>query len=163
MTEAQIDAHFTVAEMLVELFGMPRTAQTDHGSVPGNSTSCAGPLYREFIRLDAAGLAVPGPYPPSTTDPQEDPIMALPMLKQTWFKPGDGGANDHVRHLQSTLNLLDYIEMDYGINYNKETGKFDGLFGPSTGDAVRAFQTDHGLMVDGKVGSMTWTALFNAL
>jgi hypothetical protein len=159
MTEAQIDIHFTVAEMLVELFGMGRRAQSDHGSVPGNATSCAGPLYRPFIELDRLGAAVPGPFPPDSEE--IDPIMALPTLKQTWFKPGDGGANNYVRKLQYDLNLIGYIPL--GPNYNKDTGKFDGLFGPSTDAAVRKFQGDHGLMVDGVVGSYTWNALFEAL
>jgi len=35
----------------------------------------------------------------------------------------------------------------------------DGDFGPKTAGAVRAFQAEHGLTVDGKVGNQTWPAL----
>lgn len=38
----------------------------------------------------------------------------------------------------------------------------DGIFGPGTLNAVKKFQKDHYLSVDGVVGAMTWYALFNA-
>ncbi len=38
-------------------------------------------------------------------------------------------------------------------------GLIDGLFGPITGAAARAFQASQGLVVDGIVGPNTWSAL----
>jgi hypothetical protein len=41
------------------------------------------------------------------------------------------------------------------------SGALDGIFGGGTDSAVRAFQLANGLTDDGKVGSLTWGALFN--
>lgn len=38
----------------------------------------------------------------------------------------------------------------------------DGRFGPQTDRVVRAFQAEKGLVVDGKVGRLTWAAIWNA-
>lgn len=56
------------------------------------------------------------------------------------LKKGDKG-ND-VRTLQRALSLT-----------------VDGIFGPKTEAAVKAFQSGHGLVADGIVGTKTWTAL----
>lgn len=52
--------------------------------------------------------------------------------------------------LQCVLTGLDYY-----------TGEIDGSFGGQTDRAVKEFQKDAGLEVDGIVGSATWTALLN--
>lgn len=55
---------------------------------------------------------------------------------------------EDVIYLQKQLSLLGY-----------SVGTIDGIFGNKTLEAVRDFQAEKGLVVDGIVGSKTWLAL----
>ena len=59
-----------------------------------------------------------------------------------------GSQGDDVAELQEMLNARGY-----------DCGKVDGIFGKGTEAAVKAFQRDNGLTVDGVVGRNTWAAL----
>jgi peptidoglycan hydrolase-like protein with peptidoglycan-binding domain len=52
------------------------------------------------------------------------------------------------------VQTLQYLLRAHGHNLT-----VDGIFGPVTDTAVRAFQEQNGLDVDGMVGSVTWSAL----
>ncbi|MFI4953809.1 MAG: XVIPCD domain-containing protein, partial [Burkholderiales bacterium] len=68
--------------------------------------------------------------------------------------------NDHgddVRALQTHLAQLGYVDA------HGHPLKADGNFGPNTRFAVEAFQRDHHLAVDGKVGAHTQAALDQVL
>ena len=67
---------------------------------------------------------------------------------EIWY----GHTGSAVEFLQETLN-------DFGYN----AGTVDGIFGTKTAEAVRTFQTDAGLKVDGIVGIATWGAINEAL
>ncbi|AET69963.1 putative peptidoglycan-binding domain-containing protein [Desulfosporosinus orientis DSM 765] len=62
------------------------------------------------------------------------------------LKKGSSGAS--VKKMQIKLIAAGYAP-----------GKIDGIFGPLTESAVLAFQKNCGLVQDGIVGKMTWTAL----
>jgi len=59
-----------------------------------------------------------------------------------------GSAREHVRTAQTNLDTL---------NYNP--GPIDGLVGPKTRAAIKAFQKDHSLKVTGKLDSKTYDLL----
>jgi len=63
------------------------------------------------------------------------------------YRPGDRG--EDIIHIQSRLSALGY-----------EVGPLDGEYGSKTIAAVKAFQRDHGLTVDGIVGPETYRTLF---
>ena len=71
------------------------------------------------------------------------------LLKLGSADPNDGSDNS-VRLIQQTLKDKNYL-----------ITVVDGLFGTSTELAVRAFQKNNKLQVDGIVGKVTWDALIN--
>lgn len=73
----------------------------------------------------------------------DDDSLSMPLMRK-----GDKGEN--VRHLQRMLMAKDYGLPRYGA---------DSIFGNETVSAVKRFQKDHKLQIDGVVGPRTWTAL----
>lgn len=59
-----------------------------------------------------------------------------------------GAKGELVKYLQRALAESGY-----------EVGEIDGIFGSETLSTVRAFQSDHNLTPDGKVGKLTWAAI----
>lgn len=61
---------------------------------------------------------------------------------------------------QSTGNRgVDVQAIQHLLNHHGYAVDPIGVFGPATNSAVRAFQSDHGLSIDGIVGPGTWAAL----
>lgn len=89
----------------------------------------------------------PAPAPQPTPTPKEETCMVeLPVLKK-------GSKNASVKDLQLLLN---------GKGFKGKNAKLltvDGDFGTNTDYAVRNFQSNKGLTVDGIVGPKTWRAL----
>jgi peptidoglycan hydrolase-like protein with peptidoglycan-binding domain len=53
--------------------------------------------------------------------------------------------------------------LQYLLRARGHTVAVDGIFGPNTAAAVRAFQQQKGLAVDGIVGPVTWRALVSGM
>jgi hypothetical protein len=77
---------------------------------------------------------------------QAPPSFSRRLLVQTPRLEGDD-----VRAVQERLSLLGYWP-----------GDADGIYGPTTEEAVKSFQTNNGLEVDGIVGPQTWERLFSS-
>ena len=112
---------------------------TINGVVKSNLTDKKWTFYGELKQVEYDGAA-PAPVPDPT-----------PGWRPT-IRRGNKGAD--VIECQTMLTRLGY---DIG-----KTG-IDGDFGRATEAGVKAFQSDHKLVVDGVVGPMTWDALDKAI
>lgn len=90
----------------------------------------------------------------------------------TWDEYGELKDADYTGEIYETFNILPLDTITKGakgelVKYLQrslteagyDVGKIDGIFGSETLSAVRAFQSDHGLTPDGKVGKLTWAAI----
>ena len=90
----------------------------------------------------------------------------------TWDEYGELVDQDYSAEIWETFNILPLGTITKGakgelvkylqrslVEAGYEVGEIDGIFGTATLSAVRAFQHDHGLTPDGKVGKKTWTAI----
>lgn len=115
----------------------------------GETVECQnGVQYSKTINSKWTHWAEPvccdGSYKPPE---QKEEKKETPKVKT--LKKGSSGAD--VKTLQTRLNELGY-----------DCGKVDGKYGDKTAAAVKAFQKDHGLKVDGIAGEQTQTALNGA-
>jgi hypothetical protein len=77
--------------------------------------------------------------------------VALPFGRTPGGMLGLGSTGEDVRRLQNTL-------IAHGVIADT-SGNHDGVFGPGLDAAVRRFQQEHNLVVDGVVGPQTLAAL----
>jgi len=85
---------------------------------------------------------------PGKNYPFNEIIQAVNKKEDDTVILKNGSRGDTVKQLQTSLNKL-------GFN----CGTADGIFGPKTESAVKAFQQRHGLVVDGIVGPATQAKL----
>lgn len=109
---------------------------TQAGVCTSNITASKWTYYGllKNVSYDGGGVSTPVPTPVGNE---------LPTLKK-------GSKGEYVKKLQKRLMELGYSLPKYGA---------DGDFGNETIEAVKAFQKDHGLTVDGIVGEKTWKAM----
>ncbi len=121
------------------------------GGVDGKFGPATAAAVRAF--QSAYGLTPDGIVGPRTWDALEKASAptppAPPSTQRPTLREGDKGA--YVTQLQQLLKEVGYY-----------AGVVDGVFGPATTAAVKAFQKAAGLTQDGVVGPRTWAALEKA-
>lgn len=126
------------AEGTARLWGQAGAALLPPGEAP--AVTC------RITPAPATATPVPSPTVAPTLTPTPVAFYRNLMLKTPTMNGKD------VLRLQERLVELGYTEV----------GTPDGVFGPKTDEAVRRFQKNNGLEVDGVVGPMTWDKLFSA-
>ncbi len=116
------------------------------GFNPGASDGAFGPKTLAAVQAfqRARGLQVDGIVGPKTWNALNSAGGtggSGPTLR-------NGARGEPVRALQQRLNVLGF-----------KSGTADGVFGPQTLSAVKAFQQSRGLVADGIVGPKTWDKL----
>ena len=99
----------------------------------------------DWIPGIVATMPTPGAPPPVPPEPEEPPAYSGRPSKE-------GSTGKQVETIQRQLRAKGY-----------DCGNPDGKFGPRTDAAVRQYQMDHGLLVDGIVGPKTWASLFSPI
>lgn len=100
--------------------------------------------------------ARPTPEPAPAPEPDEEDIVdRLPLLKRPYGWKAKKRLRADVRRAQGLLAAAGQLN----LARNTKRGRPDGLFGPSTEDAVEAFQRAERIGVDGIIGPVTWGRL----
>jgi peptidoglycan hydrolase-like protein with peptidoglycan-binding domain len=109
-----------------------------------------GPITDEAVRRfqQQNTLAVDGIVGPRTLRVLRLRTERLERLVRRGTGFQQPGGSERVREVQRELNRLGY-----------DAGEVDGLFGPVTDEAIRRFQQNRGLLVDGIVGARTLRSL----
>lgn len=95
------------------------------------------------------GLAEEAPVPAPEPAPMPQPALVPTPVTRRLLRKGCRG--EDVKELQSALMLLGYDLGKCGA---------DGIFGRKTQAAVKAFQKDEGIQVDGIAGPVTYSRLY---
>jgi peptidoglycan hydrolase-like protein with peptidoglycan-binding domain len=121
-----------------------------HPGSAGPRTYMATEAWRQCTAPPVAP-PTPVPVPPSPDQPMAKPGPVGP-------EPGPGAWQTNAPFIGRYQSALTYLARTHGHAAWDPKG-VDGKFGPSTKAAVSAFQSDHGLTVDGECGNQTSASL----
>lgn len=123
----------------------------------GNTTRSAVVSFQRFAGLTADGVVGATTWAAMKALYQDTLNVDVPIQLSMPAYPGtplrNGSTGPNVNIIQNALNTINNAT---GTLY---TVLVDGIFGNGTEQAVRLFQTNNNLTVDGVVGQNTWNAL----
>ena len=118
----------------------------------GTGTAASVRAFQSLFGLSADGVIGRNTWEKIVYVYNSMPVVVPPTFPGTTLQSGSRG--NEVIIMQKYLNLIaaQYQEIP-------SLGNADGIFGPGTENAVRAFQSHFGLAIDGRIGQNTWNKI----
>jgi peptidoglycan hydrolase-like protein with peptidoglycan-binding domain len=137
---AQLDAVLKVQHFLITECGAQIMFHREHASktCPGTGID-QGEFIKQVVNYNQSVKAAELPKQPTTQSP--------PVTNSVVPYPG------HLIKRGSKGKNVERVQRAVGVTA-------DGIFGPNTERAVKAYQSRHGLVADGLVGPKSWSVLF---
>lgn len=141
--EVQVDAYARGVAAILKHVGQPVDYCAGHKEYALPRGRKDDPSFDMVRFRSRVGMLLAPGAPPPPLIPRVEPAPAAGKAPRPTLRRTDNGAvNDLVKQVQQELGI-----------------DADGIFGPGTEAAVRAFQRQHGMVPDGIVGPKTWKAL----
>ena len=158
---------FAATQGVCNFFGEPYIAEGNPNSYPvirRGSRNNYVKITQYYLILYGYGLTADGIFGANTESTvkqfQTDNGLTADGIvgRRTWSKLLLNDPSASVLRLGSRGTPVYYLQMKL-LSKLYPLGNADGIFGANTASAVRAFQTESGLIADGIVGPLTWAAI----
>ena len=159
----------STCEALCEFLGVPFVPR-DLGNYPTVRTGSRGnfvTILQYLLNFYGANLVIDGNFGGNTQRAviefqRNNNLTADGVVgRNTWNKLLNLNPSSEVLRRGAKSSAVMFLQRLL-LSYLYPISNLDGIFGPETERAVRAFQSENGLTSDGIVGRNTWQALFNS-
>ena len=159
----------STCEAVCQFFGVPYI-ERDLSNYPTLRTGATGnfvTILQYLLNQNGANLVVDGNFGGNTqravVDFQRNNNLTQDGIvgRNTWNKLLNLNPSSEVLRRGARSSAVQFLQRLL-LSYLYPITDLDGIFGPETERAVRAFQSENNLSVDGVVGRNTWQALFNS-
>lgn len=159
----------STCEAVCQFFGVPYI-ERDLSNYPTLRTGARGnfvTILQYLLNQNGANLVVDGNFGGNTqravVDFQRNNNLTQDGIvgRNTWNKLLNLNPSSEVLRRGARSSAVQFLQRLL-LSYLYPITDLDGIFGPETERAVRAFQSENNLSVDGVVGRNTWQALFNS-
>lgn len=160
----------STCEAVCEFFGVPFVAREvqNYPTLRTNSNGNFVRILQYLLNQNGANLVVDGNFGVNTqravVDFQRKNNLTQDGIvgRNTWTKILNIDPSGEVLRRGARSSAVLFLQRLL-LSYLYPITNLDGIFGPETERAVRAFQAENNLSVDGVVGRNTWQALFNSV